>query len=125
MRPNSPEARKIRDQLVARKKRLLARYRNEMARADEELDQRPVDTIDVASDRWDATVLDQVGESDASAVASIDAALTRLDHGTYGTCARCGGRIGKARLRVLPEAAQCSHCAVFAESRVPRFTHRA
>lgn len=124
MRSTSSEARRIRAALLARKTKLLARYHSELARADEELAQHPADVIDIASDRWDATVLGQIGESDRAALAAIDAALARLGDGDYGICARCGEEIAAARLIALPEAVECSECASFAETRVPRFTHR-
>ncbi|MFL6061874.1 MAG: TraR/DksA family transcriptional regulator [Marmoricola sp.] len=40
----------------------------------------------------------------------IDAAFTRLDAGTYGTCQTCGQPIGEARLRARPTARTCVHC---------------
>ena len=40
----------------------------------------------------------------------IDAALQRLDDGTYGKCVRCGNPIGAERLEALPYAAYCVSC---------------
>ena len=40
----------------------------------------------------------------------IDAALRRLDEGTYGNCFECGEEIAEARLRALPFAARCKDC---------------
>jgi RNA polymerase-binding protein DksA len=44
-------------------------------------------------------------------LAEIDAAVTRLDAGTYGRCESCGGPIGEARLEVRPTARLCIACA--------------
>lgn len=41
----------------------------------------------------------------------IDAALKRLDDGTYGVCTKCGGQIPPERLMVRPRAATCVPCA--------------
>lgn len=41
----------------------------------------------------------------------IDAALTRLDDGTYGICSRCGQPIGEGRLAARPAASTCVRCA--------------
>jgi RNA polymerase-binding protein DksA len=41
---------------------------------------------------------------------AVDAALARLDDGTYGTCARCGRPIAAERLEALPWAAHCIEC---------------
>ena len=40
----------------------------------------------------------------------VDAALKRLDVGTYGVCLRCGKPIAPARLEALPWAAHCIEC---------------
>ena len=41
---------------------------------------------------------------------AIEAALERLDDGTYGSCARCGRPIAAERLDALPWAAHCIDC---------------
>lgn len=40
----------------------------------------------------------------------IDEALARLEDGRFGRCARCGGAIGRHRLRAIPEARYCQTC---------------
>lgn len=37
----------------------------------------------------------------------VDAALGRLEAGTYGTCERCGEPVGEARLEAKPTARLC------------------
>ncbi|MCW2794045.1 MAG: DNA-binding protein, partial [Nocardioides sp.] len=44
----------------------------------------------------------------------IDAAVARLENGTYGTCERCGGAIGELRLEARPTARTCIRCAAAA-----------
>jgi len=41
----------------------------------------------------------------------IDAALARIENGTYGICAKCGMKIPEARLKALPYATTCIDCA--------------
>ncbi|MEX5719520.1 TraR/DksA family transcriptional regulator [Geodermatophilus maliterrae] len=43
-------------------------------------------------------------------VEEIDAALDRLDAGTYGTCVHCGSAIPRERLESRPFAAACVSC---------------
>jgi RNA polymerase-binding transcription factor len=43
-------------------------------------------------------------------LALVDAALGRLDDGTFGQCIRCGREIPAARLEALPWAAHCIDC---------------
>ena len=44
-------------------------------------------------------------------LADIDAALGRLDEGTYGTCERCGREVPAERLAARPTARTCVGCA--------------
>lgn len=44
-------------------------------------------------------------------LAEVDAALARVDAGTYGVCERCGEPIGEARLDALPATRTCIGCA--------------
>jgi RNA polymerase-binding transcription factor DksA len=44
-------------------------------------------------------------------LAEVDAAIARLDAGTYGVCERCGSPIGAERLEALPAARLCIACA--------------
>jgi DnaK suppressor protein len=43
-------------------------------------------------------------------IAAVDAALGRLDAGTYGICTTCGRPITAERLEALPAAAHCIEC---------------
>ena len=43
-------------------------------------------------------------------LAQVEAALARLDDGTFGQCLRCGRQIVPARLEALPWAAHCIDC---------------
>src|SRR5688500_9132740 len=40
----------------------------------------------------------------------VDAALRRLEEGSYGDCFECGDEIAEARLRALPFAVRCKDC---------------
>jgi RNA polymerase-binding protein DksA len=43
-------------------------------------------------------------------LAQIDAALARMEDGTYGTCQRCGKPINEERLEAFPYVAYCIEC---------------
>ncbi|WP_378145071.1 TraR/DksA family transcriptional regulator [Cnuibacter sp. UC19_7] len=61
------------------------------------------------SGEW-ARLRAQLDAADAR-LADIDAALLRVDDGTYGLCATCGHPIPLERLEVRPTATQCVPCA--------------
>ncbi len=44
-------------------------------------------------------------------LSEVDAALARIDAGSYGACEGCGRSIGEARLEALPAARSCISCA--------------
>ncbi|MDO8285068.1 MAG: TraR/DksA family transcriptional regulator [Rhodoferax sp.] len=51
-----------------------------------------------------------LGEREMAELAAIDAALARIQSGTYGECTDCGTHIAPARLQATPEAPRCIHC---------------
>jgi RNA polymerase-binding transcription factor len=65
---------------------------------------------DHASDMFDREVDESLEENAEQLVHEIDAALTRIEEGTYGTCARCGGTIPEERLAAVPYATLCLDC---------------
>lgn len=55
--------------------------------------------------------LDQANTSrDLSELRLLDAAYSRIEDGSYGTCIECGQDIGFERLRVNPGAERCIRC---------------
>lgn len=44
-------------------------------------------------------------------LADIDAALLRMEVGSYGLCTSCGNEIALGRLQVRPQSPLCIHCA--------------
>jgi len=42
---------------------------------------------------------------------AVEAALTRMDEGTYGVCKGCGTAINPARLEAMPSSIRCIDCA--------------
>lgn len=71
-------------------------------------DQNFADTSQVTAERGEAEAL--AGEL-TSTLEEVEAALGRLEDGTYGTCERCGEVIGADRLDAMPMARFCMACA--------------
>ncbi|MFP5406305.1 MAG: TraR/DksA family transcriptional regulator [Gammaproteobacteria bacterium] len=56
-------------------------------------------------------------DRDVVELQQVNAALQRMDDGTYGLCIDCGGEIGAARLEANPSAERCIHCQEAYEKR--------
>jgi len=79
----------------------------EMEPGDVQFDEESGEGGTVAVDRErDLTLSAQALE----AVAEIEAALAKIENGTYGACEGCGELIAKARLEALPYARLCMAC---------------
>jgi RNA polymerase-binding protein DksA len=57
-----------------------------------------------------------LGENSGEVLAQIDAALQRIEDGTYGTCTSCGEEIAYGRLEAYPWASLCIECKRRTES---------
>ena len=69
------------------------------------------DSSEQAIDLADDEALEGVDEVLRSEIRQISNALARIDNGTYGTCAKCGGEIRRERLIARPIATRCIACA--------------
>ncbi|WP_205927431.1 TraR/DksA C4-type zinc finger protein [Rhizobium sp. P32RR-XVIII] len=55
-------------------------------------------------------VLEGFGRAGEQEMRAINAALERLQNGTFGLCVKCGEPISEARLVAVPFAATCQSC---------------
>lgn len=58
-----------------------------------------------------------LGDSAETVLVAIDAALARIEDGTFGVCTACGNTIGEERLEARPHTALCIDCKRLAERR--------
>ena len=106
----------------------VARLRARAAELDALLVRLDADEAAVRSDRSDATAddehdpegstlsgewqrIDALRRSVRDERAEVDAALARVDAGTYGICVVCGRPIAPGRLDARPTATTCIACA--------------
>lgn len=68
------------------------------------------DLEEMASDTAETESIFQIMGMEGSTVAQIDAALDRLDAGTFGVCEGCQETIPRARIEALPFASLCVTC---------------
>lgn len=71
----------------------------------------PTHMADLGSDNFDQELTLSLLGSEKNALDQIEAAIERIDDGTYGQCDKCGARIPRARLDAIPYASQCVQCA--------------
>jgi RNA polymerase-binding protein DksA len=74
---------------------------------DSTADNHPGDMATVTFDRELDYTLE---ENEGRLLQAIDAALERIDGGTYGVCVSCRQPIGAERLQALPWTTQCIDC---------------
>ncbi|AUG30929.1 MULTISPECIES: TraR/DksA C4-type zinc finger protein [Microbacterium] len=106
----------------------VVRLRARAAELDELLARLDADEVAVRADRSDATAddehdpegstlsgewqrIDALRRSVRDERAEVDAALARVDAGTYGVCVVCGAPIAPGRLEARPMATTCIACA--------------
>ena len=58
-----------------------------------------------------------MNEHETAELGDIEAALERMDAGSYGQCTDCGVAIAPARLKAYPTAKRCIDCQTVAEQR--------
>ena len=65
---------------------------------------------DVATVTFDREMASTLEENSSHVLEAIDAALVRVEEGSFGTCASCGREIGQERLEAIPWVPQCIEC---------------
>ena len=71
----------------------------------------PLHMADIGTDNFDQEFTLSLVESGSGTLTQIEAALERIDEGTYGVCEECECRIPKVRLNAIPYAYLCVKCA--------------
>ena len=79
---------------------------------EEQLDEAmSADSEERATEREGDEVLEELGHAGELEIKAIQAALARIEAGTFGICAKCGAEISPERLVAVPHAALCRDCA--------------
>ena len=71
----------------------------------------PNHMAELGSDNFDRELTLSLVGTDNDALDQIEAAIERIEDGTYGQCDECGGKIPTARLEAIPYADLCVRCA--------------
>ena len=68
------------------------------------------DEMDTASSEVNLQFTGRLREREQGLLSKIDAALEKIEGGSYGECVSCGEEIGAARLKARPVAELCIEC---------------
>jgi len=104
---------RFRSRLEAERARVTAALENLRSQHEgsmqDEVEESPIDNhmADMASVTIDREIDYSLEENETRLLGAIDAALKRLDDGTYGRCERCRNEIEPERLGAIPWATLC------------------
>ncbi|HAH31043.1 MAG TPA: hypothetical protein DCL44_01875 [Elusimicrobia bacterium] len=68
------------------------------------------DSIDQASQSLEKEILFELSDSEMGELGDIEAALRKIENGTYGVCEHCKRVIEKKRIKAIPSARYCLPC---------------
>ena len=80
-----------------------------------DLSSMPIHMADLGSDNFEQEFTLSLMETEEGTLGDIEAALERVEDGTYGVCEECGVKIPKKRLNAIPYASMCVKCASLSE----------
>jgi RNA polymerase-binding protein DksA len=104
---------RFRSELESERQRLAAareavNHRDSLVDETGDLSAGPGDHLaDTATETYQRELDGGLEENAEHLLGEIDAALVRIEKGTYGTCAVCGRPIGEERLEAVPYAKLC------------------
>ncbi|TVP74044.1 MAG: TraR/DksA family transcriptional regulator [Gemmatimonadales bacterium] len=76
-----------------------------------ELDQQAVGRLSRMDSLQNQQMSQNLQERERARHAAIQAALRRIEEGSYGRCTSCGSALHPGRLMVMPEVEHCSDCS--------------
>lgn len=99
----------MRDMLAQQRQRLRSVFHATQVQMAEKEGDLP-DVSDRASEGFEDEISMGLMAIEAAQLEDIEAAIKRIDDGTYGLCESCGKAIPKKRLEILPFARFCLSC---------------
>jgi DnaK suppressor protein len=117
------EASMINTDLMLQRERLLAlraRFQGDMTQMEDnalnkdhaKMTSMPNHMAELGSGNFDQELTLSLLGSEKDALDQIEAAIERIEDGSYGECETCGMKIPKLRLEAIPYATFCVQCAL-------------
>ena len=99
---------RLRGDVSAMAEAAFAKTRTE---ASGDLSSMPIHMADIGSDNYEQEFTLNLMQTEEDTLATIEAALERIEEGVYGTCEECQYQIMKSRLNAIPYTPLCYDCA--------------
>ena len=101
---------KLRELLLAHRQEILNLYERDLRAGQEAGDESADDIVDRANSAYSREFLFSLTGGERDLLQEIEAALMKLDQGSYGICESCRNEIVAARLQAVPWARYCIDC---------------
>ncbi len=95
---------KVRDEIVAKMQRTVSDGR------DENIWSETKDSGDLALSNYTKELLYRLSDVERRQFVEVEAALRRIEEGTFGDCVDCGNPVPAKRLEVVAWAPRCTNC---------------
>jgi RNA polymerase-binding transcription factor len=103
--------------LMRRRDALRAALAGDMSLLRSQQEESVGDEIDAAIATEQSELRSQMASFESRELAQVESALDRIRQGRYGRCDSCDKPINSTRLKALPYATECIHCARTGERR--------
>ncbi|MGH9465127.1 MAG: TraR/DksA family transcriptional regulator [Thermoanaerobaculia bacterium] len=101
---------KLRELLLGHRQEILNLYERDLRAGQEAGDESADDIVDRANSAYSREFLFSLTGGERDQLQDIEAALAKMERGSFGVCETCGTEIGAARLQALPWARYCIDC---------------
>lgn len=120
---NQKSQKKFKDILLAEKKSVLEELMQENESYNAIKEPEEGDIADIAFQAYEKQLLVGLSQNEKNRLERLNAALKRIDEGSYGSCIDCSAEIEENRLEAIPYALRCIKCSTKQEEEKKR--HRA
>ena len=111
--------------VLGEEKRRILRHLEEISETSvADLETPSGDSVDIAALEINQNSLAKIGKREQNHLKKIDAALEKMEDGTFGECESCGEQIAVARLMARPVAQLCIDCKTEQENEERRYSDR-
>ena len=103
------------ERLLELRREMTEMYEKDLKAGQSSTDEGTDDIVDRANNSYNRELMFALSDGERQQLVAVDAALDRIEAGTYGKCVNCGRDIGEKRLDAVPYARYCIDCQELAE----------